>query len=62
MPSEHLWAQNPATGPAMTHSVTGSWCARPRAKDTSQGKVKATDTVKHSQHQICLKQRLMSLI
>lgn len=38
MLSEHLWAQNPATGPAMTHSVTDSWCARPRSKDTSQGK------------------------
>lgn len=38
MPSEHLWAQNLASGLAMTHSVTGSWCAWPQSKDTSQGK------------------------
>lgn len=38
MPSEHLCAQTPATGPAMTHSITGSWCAWPQSKDASQGK------------------------
>ena len=35
MPSEHLWAQNLASGPAMTHSVAGSWRAWPQPKDTS---------------------------